>query len=143
MLERRDRKVLDQYREGGSERLRIESAMDRPTVFDCFLRYLSRTGYAVPGDVLYRNVSLPLQPSPGVQSVVRRAHHDGREAAQTVEGLLALDERLQEWRTRHGRMVQRILGDKRGTGGTTGASYLRTTMSVPTFPDLWAVRSEL
>ena len=54
-----------------------------------------------------------------------------------------LDEGLQEWRYRHVKMVQRTIGTKRGTGGSTGAEYLMKTLNRPLFPDLWAIRTEL
>ena len=57
--------------------------------------------------------------------------------------MVDLDEGMQEWRYRHVQMVQRTIGDKIGTGGSSGAEYLRTTLFAPIFPDLWAVRSEL
>ena len=57
--------------------------------------------------------------------------------------MVDLDEGLQEWRYRHVKMVERTIGFKRGTGGSAGAEYLRTTLFAPLFPDLWAIRSEL
>src|SRR5919202_273434 len=65
------------------------------------------------------------------------------EAAQVSERLVDLDEGVQEWRYRHVKMVERTIGDKAGTGGSSGAGYLRTTLFRPMFPDLWAVRSQL
>jgi tryptophan 2,3-dioxygenase len=59
------------------------------------------------------------------------------------ERLVDLDEGLQEWRYRHVKMVERTIGDKAGTGGSSGAAYLRATLFTPLFPDLWAVRSRL
>ena len=60
--------------------------------------------------------------------------------AQVCEQLVDLDEGLQEWRYRHVKMVERTIGDKAGTGGSSGAAYLRSTLFTPLFPDLWAVR---
>ena len=65
------------------------------------------------------------------------------EPAAVCESLLDLDEGLQEWRYRHVKMVERTIGDKQGTGGSSGARYLRGTLFSPMFPDLWAVRSRL
>jgi tryptophan 2,3-dioxygenase len=62
---------------------------------------------------------------------------------QVCERLLDVDEGLQEWRYRHVKMVERTIGDKAGTGGSTGAEYLRTTLFQAAFPDLWAVRRRL
>ncbi len=63
--------------------------------------------------------------------------------SQVRERLVDLDEGLQEWRYRHVKMVERTIGTKAGTGGSPGAAYLRGTLFQPTFPDLWAIRSEL
>ncbi len=63
--------------------------------------------------------------------------------AAVCERMVDLDEGLQEWRYRHVKMVERTIGLKRGTGGSAGAEYLRTTLAEPLFPDLWAIRSEL
>ncbi len=60
-----------------------------------------------------------------------------------AERLVDIDEGVQEWRYRHLKMVERTIGTKSGTGGSPGTAYLRTTLSTPVFPDLWAIRSEL
>ena len=64
-------------------------------------------------------------------------------AAQVTERMVDLDEGVQEWRYRHVKMVERTIGDKMGTGGSSGAAYLRTTLFHAAFPDLWAVRRRL
>ena len=63
--------------------------------------------------------------------------------AQVCERLVDVDEGLQEWRYRHAKMVERTIGDKPGTGGSSGAGYLRSTLFTPLFADLWAIRSRL
>ncbi len=85
----------------------------------------------------------PIEPDQQVQDVLLTVYeHDGG-AAQVTERLVDLDEGLQEWRYRHVKMVERTIGDKPGTGGSMGAAYLRSTLSRPVFPDLWAVRGRL
>ncbi|WP_341351740.1 tryptophan 2,3-dioxygenase [Streptosporangium minutum] len=143
VLGRRDRRAFERYLEGSGERYRIESAMNRPTLFDSFLGYLVVHGYPVPHDLLYRDVSLPMEPSVELQGVLLQVYHDDDVAAEVCEGLVDLDQRIQEWRYRHGKMVERIIGDKSGTGGSSGAAYLRATLSTPMFPDLWTVRGRL
>ena len=70
-------------------------------------------------------------------------YRDDGEPSQVAERLVDLDEGMQEWRYRHVKMVERTIGSKPGTGGSPGVAYLRTTLSAPAFPDLWAIRSEL
>jgi tryptophan 2,3-dioxygenase len=143
VLGRRDTRVVKHYPAGSQQRDRIEAAMNRPSLFDSFLGYLSLHDYAVPQDRLHRDVSLPLEPSPELQQVLLQVYQDDAGAAQICERLVDLDEGFQEWRYRHVKMVERTIGDKSGTGGSPGAAYLRTTLFTPIFPDLWAVRSEL
>ena len=113
------------------------------TVFDSYLRYLSKVGYAVPEELVYRDLSQPLQPSAATQLILLLVYHDDGEPAQVAERLVDLDEGFQEWRYRHVKMVERTIGDKPGTGGSSGAEYLRRTLFQPAFPDLWAIRSRL
>ena len=103
------------------------------TVFESYLLYLSTAGYKVPAE----------QSSAATQEVLLTVYKDDGEAAQVAERLVDLDEGFQEWRYRHVKMVERTIGDKPGTGGSSGAEYLRRTLFQPAFPDLWAIRSRL
>jgi len=142
VLGRRERRVVDRY-SGTEARERIARAMARPSLFDSFLRYLITQGYDVPAGAVERNVELPREPSSEVQRVLLQVYRDDGEPAQVAERLVDVDEGMQEWRYRHVKMVERTIGAKAGTGGSAGVGYLRTTLSSPVFPDLWAVRSEL
>ncbi len=143
VLGRRDRRVLRHYPPGGEAERRIAAAMDRPSLFDSFLRYLAVRGYDVPAEALGRDVAEPWEPSPAVQAVLLAVYRDDGGPAQVAERLVDVDEGVQEWRYRHVKMVERTIGTKAGTGGSPGAAYLRTTLSAPAFPDLWAIRSAL
>jgi tryptophan 2,3-dioxygenase len=143
MLGRREPRALEAYERESAEHARIAAAMARPSLFDSFVRYLGTGGYALPSAVLERDVTQPLEPSDGVQRALLAAYADDGEAAQVCERMIDLDEGVMEWRYRHVQMVRRTIGDKRGTGGSGGASYLATTLLRPAFPDLWAVRTEL
>jgi tryptophan 2,3-dioxygenase len=141
VLGRRDRMMLAAHPEGGPERDRIAAAMSRPSVFDSFLRYLAGQGYDVPSEAADRDVTQPLEASAGVQRVLKKVYDDDTDATAVCELLVDLDEGMQEWRYHHVKMVERTIGGRRGTGGSAGAGYLRTTLGSPTFPDLWAMRS--
>jgi tryptophan 2,3-dioxygenase len=143
VLGRRDRSVLRAYDEGGESYRRIEEALGRRSLYDSFMRYLARSGYDVPEEKLGRDVTQPVEESEGVHRAVLRAYRDDGEAALVCERLVDLDEGFQEWRYRHVKMVERTIGSRPGTGGSPGASYLRTTLHQAFFPDLWSVRSEL
>ncbi len=143
VLGARDRRVLRHYPPGGDAARRIAAAMDRPSLFDSFLRYLGAHGYDVPRPARERDVSEAWEPSPDVQQVLLAVYRDDGEPAQVAERLVDVDEGVQEWRYRHVKMVERTIGAKAGTGGSPGVAYLRSTLSTPAFPDLWAIRSSL
>jgi tryptophan 2,3-dioxygenase len=143
VLGRRDATAADRYPPESAARERIADAMARPSVLDSFLRYLAAQGFGVPRAVLDRDVSTPLHPSQAVQDVLVDVYRVDGPEVQVCERLIDVDEGLQEWRYRHVKMVERTIGDKAGTGGSTGAEYLRTTLFEAAFPDLWAVRRRL
>jgi tryptophan 2,3-dioxygenase len=143
VLGRRDQRVVNRYRAGSPERRRIAEAMARPSLFDSFVRYLETQGYAVPAETIGRDVRLPIEPSAPLQDLLFEVYRDDRTAVVLCEHLVDLDEGMQEWRYRHVKMVERTIGAKRGTAGSSGAAYLKTTVDRPVFPDLWAVRTRL
>jgi tryptophan 2,3-dioxygenase len=142
ILGRRDRGVLTAYHQGSVDYEKVEAAMQRPSVYDSFLRYLADKGYPVPADALERDVTQPVTESKGVQAALLLAYREDGEPAQVAERLVDFDEGFMEWRYHHVKMVERTIGTRLGTGGY-GAEYLRSTLHKPFFPDLWAVRSEL
>jgi tryptophan 2,3-dioxygenase len=143
VLGMRDRRTVQRYPQGSAERTRIESAMARASVFDSFIDHLSKRGYAVPLDRLRRDISLPLEPSAEMQQLLLAVYQDDDILAQLCERLTDLDEVVQEWRYRHVKVAERLIGTKEGTGGSSGATYLRGTLFRPVFPDLWAIRGEM
>jgi tryptophan 2,3-dioxygenase len=140
---RRDSSMLTSYAPDAPERERIVAAMSRPSLFDSFLHYLSVTGWDVPAEALERDVTAPPEPTDAVQDLLVDVYRQEGEGAQVAERLVDIDEGVQAWRYQHVKMVERTIGDKPGTGGSTGASYLRGTLFRAAFPDLWAVRSRL
>ena len=93
-------------------------------------------------EALNRDVTQPWIPSEAVQKVLVEIHRTDPEAAMVGEAMVDLDEGLQEWRYRHVKMVERTIGKKIGTGGSSGVGYLSSTLFNPVFPDLWAIRSQ-
>ncbi len=142
-LGRRHHSMLSPYPEGGSERAAIAARMDAPSVFDRFCRYLAARGYRLPESVLERDPAERYEGSEAVEDVLVEVYSADGPEAQIAERLVDLDEGLQEWRYRHVKMVQRTIGDRGGTGGSSGARYLQSTLFHPVFPDLWAVRRRL
>ena len=135
--------ALDRYAPGSPARQRLDRRWAEPTLWDAFLRFLADGGYAVPAELLARDITRPIAPSPALQAVLVEVYRRDPATVTFCERLLDLDEGLQEWRYRHVKMVQRTIGTKSGTGGSSGAAYLMTTLHHPLFPDLWEIRSQL
>jgi tryptophan 2,3-dioxygenase len=139
--------MLEHFPAGTTWRARLESRWSAPTVWDALLRYLAARGYDVPASALGRDVTARIAADEGVQrallDVYRGDDLPAHLDSQLLERFVDLDEGLQEWRYRHVKMVERTIGGRPGTGGSAGAGYLRTTLSEPFFPDLWAIRTDL
>lgn len=136
-------KMAEHLVPGSPARVRVEAAMSRPSVWDSALRYCHARGHIMPQDVLGRDVTTPWEPREDVQRVLVSLHHTDPESALVCEALVDVDEGLGEWRYRHVKMVERTIGRKPGTGGSSGVGYLASTLFTPVFPDLWAIRSQL
>ena len=131
----RDRAAVEAQPEGSAARKAIEEAQASTSVWESFLGYLVERGHAVPVDADV--------PDERVQEVLISAYREDEDAALVAERLVDLDEGIQEWRYRHVKMVERTIGTKKGTGGSSGVEYLRGTLFRPAFPDLWEIRSRL
>ena len=90
-----------------------------------------------------RNFREQYQANEAVQQALIKVHREDPEAAMVCERLVDIDEGLQEWRYRHVKMVERTIGTKSGTGGSSGVKYLASTLFNPVFPDLWQIRASL
>ena len=128
---------------GSPARLRVEAAMARASVWHSALRYCHARGHEMPKDVIDTDVSKPWEAREDVQDVLVNLHHTDPESAMVCEALVDLDEGLGEWRYRHVKMVERTLGKKMGSGGSSGVGYLASTLFNPFFVDLWEIRSKL
>jgi tryptophan 2,3-dioxygenase len=119
----------------------LDAIVARRPVFASLLRYLQTCGFQVPGEILDRDPRGGWVSDDRVQALLAEAYASSADPAEVCEALIDIDEGIQEWRYRHVKMVERIIGAKTGTGGSAGATYLRATLFRPAFPDLWEVRS--
>ena len=126
---------------GSQARERVEQAMNRRSVWHSALIYFN-SRKPMPVGALKVDPALPWEPNEDVQEVLIELHKTDPESNMIGEALTDLDEGLQEWRYRHVKMVERTIGRKIGTGGSSGVGYLSSTLFNPTFPDLWAIRSQ-
>jgi len=139
LLGRRDSKMAGHLPPDIQEQIKVITS--KSSVWDSALAYLAKRGHAIPNDVLNRNKSESYTANEAVQTVLLDVHRNDPESAMVCERLVDIDEGLQEWRYRHVKMVERTIGHKMGTGGSSGAGYLASTLFNPTFPDLWEIRS--
>jgi tryptophan 2,3-dioxygenase len=125
---------------------RVQAAYEAPSLYDEALRLLARRGLAVPDSHLQRDWTQPYQASDGVEQAWLVAYRDPRqhwELYQLGEKLTDLEDAFRLWRFRHVTTVERVIGFKRGTGGTGGVSYLRKMLDVVLFPEIWKLRTDL
>jgi tryptophan 2,3-dioxygenase len=125
---------------------KLTAELARPTLYDEVLRRLSRLGLPVPDEVLNRDVSASWEAKDAVTEVWAQVYRDPEahwEAYEMAEKLVDFEDYFRRWRFNHVTTVERVIGFKRGTGGTAGISYLRRMLEVELFPELWRVRTNL
>ena len=143
MLGNKSRAAVERFPEGSRARAALEERWSRPTLWDAFVEYLEREGYAIPSRERRRDVTAAIEPNAELQQVLISIYRKDPKNSELCERLVDLDEGMQEWRYRHVKMVERTIGTKPGTGGSAGAKYLQSTIGRPLFPDLWAIRTAL
>ena len=124
----------------------VEAAYRSPSLYDEALRLLARRGMSVPASHLERDWSLPYPADSGVEAAWLQVYRDPQrywDLYQLGEELTDLEDAFRLWRFRHVTTVERVIGFKRGTGGTGGVSYLRKMLDVVLFPEIWSLRTQL
>jgi tryptophan 2,3-dioxygenase len=146
LLGRKDRRMLAVFAHRPEICAQVREALESPSIYDEFLRHLARKGHAIPREVLERDVSTAHTPHPDVVNAFRLIYESPEscwDAYEMCEKLVDIDEAYSLWRYRHIKVVERIIGSKRGTGGTAGVQYLRQMIDDRLFPELWDVRTEI
>jgi tryptophan 2,3-dioxygenase len=146
VLGRKNRRLLELFRHDEPAYRELESVLEAPSLYDEFLRYLARCGYDVPRAAVERDWSQPYSRNPELVPVFKRIYEAPEQhwdAYEMCEKLVDVDEAFQLWRFRHVKTVERIIGYKRGTGGTAGVEYLRRLVAESFFPELIDVRTEI
>ncbi len=146
MLGAKDKRMLQFHAHKPDDHAELEKALKTPSLYDEFLRYLSRRGLPIPKDAIERDVSEPLAQNAGVVAAIKMVYEDVErwwDAYEMCEKLVDLDEQFALWRFRHVKTVERIIGYKMGTGGSSGVPFLRKLVELNFFPELWAVRTEI
>ena len=146
LLGNRNRAMLRPHAHRPEIHRRLAAELARPSLYDEAIRLLARNGIAVPEAVLDRDVGAPYAADDGVVEAWRVVYEDPNarwELYELAEKLVDLEDYFRRWRFNHVTTVERIIGFKRGTGGTGGVSYLRRMLEIELFPELWRVRTVL
>lgn len=125
---------------------RLQAALVQPSVYDLFLQYLDRRGYPIPGALLERDWTGPHTCDPALVEVLLGVYTDPEgqwEVYEACEELLDIEDTFQTWRFRHLKTVERIIGFRPGTGGSSGVPFLQQALSLTFFPELYAVRTRI
>jgi tryptophan 2,3-dioxygenase len=146
MLGNKNEQMLQVFEHDPAAQARLREALQAPGLYDQFLRYLARKGHAVPAERVERNWSEPYQRHAGLLPVFKRIYE--QRAAfwseyHMCEQLVDVEESFQLWRFRHMKTVERIIGHRRGTGGSSGVAFLKKALELEFFPELLDVRTVL
>ncbi len=124
----------------------LQDALDAPSLYDQFLLFLARRGYPIPPELTERDWRIPHTSNQGLVEVFTSVYTDPDaqwDVYEACEELIDVEDTFQTWRFRHLKTVERIIGFKRGTGGSSGVSFLRRALDLTFFPELYAVRTEI
>ena len=124
----------------------VKSALEEPSIYDESLALLARRGFPVPAEKLARDFSQSYVSDPRVTEAWRQVYRDVQthwDLYELAEKLVDLEYRFHLWRYSHMKTVERIIGAKQGTGGTSGVSYLKKALDLRFYPELWDVRTEI
>jgi tryptophan 2,3-dioxygenase len=122
---------------------RLLRRLREPSVVDAFYDFLAQQGVAIPEGLRRRDATLPAVADERVEEGILRLYQTRPELEILFELMTDFDEGFQEWRYRHIKLVERSIGSKRGTGGSLGVEFLKKSLFLPVFPDLWAIRHKL
>jgi tryptophan 2,3-dioxygenase len=146
LLGNKHRAMVDVFRHDPAAHAALGALLEAPSLYDEFLRHLARRGLPVPRGRLERDFSEPYVADPALVPVLKQIYDDPKrwwDAYDMCEKLVDIEEGFQLWRFRHLKTVERIIGFKPGTGGSSGAGFLRRALDIVFFPELIDVRTEI
>jgi tryptophan 2,3-dioxygenase len=145
-LGNKNRAMLTPHEAYPAVQAELEAVLRAPSLYDEAIAALARRGFPIDAELLHRDFSQKLEPNASLQAAwteVYRNPSANWELYELAEELVDLEDAFRLWRFRHVTTVERIIGFKRGTGGTSGVGYLRKMLDVVLFPELWRLRTEL
>lgn len=135
--------MLKYHPEGTSEHEQMQRRLHERSVYDCFYDFLEKHGVTIPAALRARDITLPAIADETVEEGILRLYKTQHDMEILFELMTDFDEGYQEWRYRHIKLAERTIGSKRGTGGSLGVEFLKKSLFIPVFPDLWAIRHKL
>ena len=145
-LGNKNRQMLSVFAHAPEDLQRLRGVLEAPSLYDEFLRHLARRGYPVPASAIERDWSEPHRRREDLLPVFKEIYETPEadwESYEMCEELVDVEESFQLWRFRHMKTVERIIGYKRGTGGSSGVGFLRRALDLTFFPELLDVRTEI
>jgi tryptophan 2,3-dioxygenase len=146
LLGNKNRKMLPVFESDPEAHAMLLELLESPSIYDDFLAYLKRQGFDVPASLLERDVTKAHEFCPELVPVFKHIYENAADnwgAYEACEELVDLEDNFQLWRFRHLRTVQRTIGMKTGTGGSSGSAFLQKALELTFFPELFAVRTEI
>jgi len=146
ILGNKNKDMVDVFDHHPQAQRMLRELLHERSIYDEFLGYLHRQGHEVPAELLDRDWTKPYQFNPDLVPTFTTIYEHAREhwmAYEACEELIDLEDNFQLWRFRHLKTVERIIGHKAGTGGSSGTSFLKAALDLTFFPELYAVRTEI
>ena len=146
LLGNKNKRLVEVHRHDPEVYDELSRLLHEPSLYDVVLRKLSQTGFAIDEQKLNRDFSLPYEPNDSVQAAWHAIYSDPDkyfELYELAEKLVDIEDAFQNWRFKHMYTVQRIIGNRRGTGGSSGVPFLKKAIDMSFFPELLAIRTDL
>jgi tryptophan 2,3-dioxygenase len=146
LMGNKDAKMIPVHAHDEQAVRQLTEALNTPSIYDEFIRLLARRGMPIPASVLERDITVPHQSDPGMLEALKMVYTNPKEywdLYEMAEKLVDIEEQFAHWRFRHMKVVERVIGYKTGTGGSSGVSFLRKMIDHRFFPELWEVRTHL
>lgn len=145
-LGRKSTPIIEIYRQKPNVRKLLEDALQQPSLYDVSIQALAKAGFPISSSVLQRDWTKPYEADASVEAVWLTIYQNVDQYwdfYHLAEKLVDIEDWMQQWRFRHMKTVERIIGFKQGTGGSSGVTYLRSVMEHRFFPELWNIRTKL
>ena len=146
LLGNKNAKLIEAHRSSPRHYQKLQKALNAPSLYDIALQLLARRGFAIPQEKIERDWSIPYTASSEVEAAWSTIYHNSQkhwDLYELAEKLVDIEFNFQRWRFNHMKTVERIIGYRRGTGGTAGVNYLVKALDLQFFPELWSVRTSI